>query len=276
MPVTFAELEQTARAKVAAVRDSPQGRYELRRQFYEEFAGRWPNIPSDGSSELAFLRWEIARGVLNPLDHPRCPGSPWWRAVNEDLLYAATLAGLIHDSAFAFADTVSAPVAFWLRYLKEQTSVAWYRAHNAAIVTGYLHRTQEALQENLSEQVFVNIVLYRVLYAQTLVESNTQTLLGKLERILGSPRLSGVDFIVHLPDFYPQHYPLTSDDIDHILEKGHSLEEEGVVILDHCIIIPELAKLYDFAADCLDIPQLRSLLSDGKPVYPVLAMSQVT
>ena len=33
---------------------------------------------------VAFMRWQQARGVLNPLDDD-IRGSRWWRAVNEDL-----------------------------------------------------------------------------------------------------------------------------------------------------------------------------------------------
>ncbi|QWZ08469.1 hypothetical protein KRR39_00915 [Nocardioides panacis] len=34
---------------------------------------------------LAFVDWQVRRGLMNPHDHER-PGSPWWRAVSERLL----------------------------------------------------------------------------------------------------------------------------------------------------------------------------------------------
>lgn len=47
-------------------------------------------------AEIAFMRWQLRRGVLASPDSAR-PGSPWWRAVNLALLRDATEAALLVD-----------------------------------------------------------------------------------------------------------------------------------------------------------------------------------
>ena len=69
---------------VAEVRDDPAGRIRLATDAYAFRRGGRRYRPY-GKAVVAFMRWQRARGVLNPLDADM-PGSPWWRAVNEDLL----------------------------------------------------------------------------------------------------------------------------------------------------------------------------------------------
>ncbi len=261
-------LQQQARDMVSAVEDDPQGRLKLREDFYQKYG--FPTLEHKGkagfgNSELDFLRWEIKRGVLNPLDAPQ-PGSPWWRKVNADFLYQSTLAGLIADQ---FPDTTDTPIdtGLWLPYIRKPGSQTWYRAHNNSIVGGYLRRIPEALRESWAEQQFMNIVLYRVLYAQAMVEGASFAL-GELGRVLANPKLPAVDLLVEIPDFYPQHYPLSPQDIQNILGKGHHLIDIVVDILDEAFILPNLDELYRRTAQWNQQPALRTLEYRGTPVYP--------
>jgi hypothetical protein len=69
---------------VAVVRDDPVRRLGLASRFYDDRPGCVP-IRSYRRAELAFMRWQVGRGLLAAPDAPR-PGSQWWRAVNEGLL----------------------------------------------------------------------------------------------------------------------------------------------------------------------------------------------
>ncbi len=276
----YAELERRARAVVDSVADNPDGRLELRMAFYRKYgrgrelldAGRLnPRIPDAefgfGRSELDFLRWEIRRGVLNPLDGSRgAPGSRWWRDVDLAFLYFGQLAALLHEHG-ADPGEAPLPVRRWLDYIEKPGEVSWYRAHNTSIVTGYQDHRGCAEAEDPGEQLFMNVVLYRLLYAQGMVEGFEFGLLG---RLLADPVLPSVDAMVHLPDFYPDNYPLTEQDIRDITNRGHSLEELGVRILDALLIHPQLARLYRHAADWVDLPELTGWVKGGTPVYPTL------
>lgn len=270
-----------AAQRVAHVRDDPEGRYQLRVRFYEKYGFSTDGGAGYGTSELAFLRWEIDRGVLNPLDHATRPGSRWWREVNEDFLLAGEQAADVAEG-LAPADGMTEPVQFWLRYFRQPSRQSWYRAHNGSIASGYLSRCSAAGEERTSEQVFLNMVLYRVLYAQALVEGEAPgvlyavirwlfghgALLSKLESLIADPRGPSVDVLVHLPDFYPRHYPLSDDDIRHILDRAHGPEQEAVELLDRVLISPYLGRLYRLAAGWLSTPQLCDLVRDGRPCYP--------
>jgi hypothetical protein len=60
---------------VAAVRNDPARRLELAASFYDRRAGA-ASIRSYRRAELAFMRWQLRRGVLAGPDAER-PGSPW-------------------------------------------------------------------------------------------------------------------------------------------------------------------------------------------------------
>ena len=272
----------TAAERVAQVRDDPEGRYRLRVDFYRKYGFAADGGAGYGTSELAFLRWEIERGVLNPIDHPSQPGSRWWRDVNEDFLLAAEQAVDIVDGG-ASVDSATDPVRFWLGYIHKPSRQSWYRAHNGSIAAGYLERMAAASAECAAEQTFLNLVLYRVLYAQALVEGEAPgflyqlihrifghaALLDKLESLIADPRGPSVDVLVHLPDFYPRHYPLSDQDIRHILDKSHGPEQECVDLMDRVLISPYLARLYVLASGWLSTPRLCELVHNGKPCYPL-------
>jgi hypothetical protein len=278
------QVQLPAAERVAQVRDDPEGRYQLRVRFYEKYGFSIDGGAGYGASELAFLRWEIDRGVLNPLDHPTRPGSRWWRDVNEDFLLAGEQAVDVADGLIS-GDGLWEPVQFWLSYFQQPSRQSWYRAHNGSIAAGYLGRAPAAAAERAAEQIFLNMVLYRVLYAQALVEGEAPgalyaivrwlfghgALLSKLESLIADPRGPSVDVLVHLPDFYPRHYPLSDDDIRHILDKCHGPEQDAVELMDRVLISPYLGKLYRLAAGWLSTPQLCELVKDGRPCYPAHA-----
>jgi hypothetical protein len=272
-----ASLLERARERVAGVADDPEGRYHLCDAFYRRY-GFGPGT-GYGASELCFLRWEIERGVLNPISSAR-PGSPWWREVNAGLLFHPACAAALHEAGSD--GDVSGPVKTWLSYLRKPSPQSWYRAHNASTVEGYLTHADAARVEGPPERTFMNVVLYRLLYAQALVESDAPGLLNllahlglgrflrKFEALIASPRSPAVHVLVHLPDFYPRHYPLTPDDIRDVMDRGHSAEALAEEFLDRVLVSPSLTKLYALAARWLDMPAVNTLVAGHTPVYPGL------
>jgi uncharacterized protein with NAD-binding domain and iron-sulfur cluster len=238
----------------------------MREDFYKKFGDVPGNTYGFGTSELAFLRYEIRRGVLDPLtgDHP---GSPWWRGVNSDFLYFSELAGLIFEAGLTGAE-VSHEVRKWLDYLQAPSATSWYEAHNTSIVRGYLDRIRLARMERRAEQLFMNEVLYRLLFAEALA---TGVALGDFGEIIASPLLPSVDILTHLPAFYPEHYPLTPEDVINVRHLGSGLDAEAARVLDELLILPHLDQLYHLAEEQLELPQLDRLIRDGKPVYPDVA-----
>ncbi len=261
--------EKEIRATVAALADDPEGRYAIREKFYHRYGDVFTEHGKGlGNSELAFLRWEIERGVLNPLDHPTHPGSPWWRAVNLDFILQAELAAGAFEEKMQ-PEQFAGPIRTWLDYLYHQRPARWYRAHNHSIVSGYLSRIEEAKSEHPAEQYFVNEVLYRVLFAEAMAQGE-HLAFGKLGKILANPRLISVDILVHLPSFYPRHYPLTAEDIRQVRHQGHNIREIGVLILDDLIILPKLSRLYAWASNWLEVHELSTWVSNDTPIYPHL------
>ena len=78
------DAAEEALSLVAAVRDDPARRLGLASRFYNDRPGR-VSIRAYRRAELAFMRWQVGRGVLAPPDGEQ-PGSEWWRSVNEGLL----------------------------------------------------------------------------------------------------------------------------------------------------------------------------------------------
>jgi hypothetical protein len=71
--------------QVEAVRDDPAERLALLRLTYHGPTGRAPHHLPFRRAATAFMRWQLARGVLAP-PHASPAGSPWWRAADERLL----------------------------------------------------------------------------------------------------------------------------------------------------------------------------------------------
>jgi hypothetical protein len=266
------------------VRDNPEGRYQMRVAFYKKYGFARDGGAGYGTSELGFLRWEIGRGVLNPLTDTAQPGSPWWRNVNEAFLYSSELAAAIQEGT-APASRATEPVRLWLDYIRSPTRQSWYRAHNGSIVAGYFAQGPSAVAESDAERRFLNMVLYRLLYAQALVEgeapgvlswlvrklSRHAAVLEGLEHLISDPRGPSVDLLVHLPDFYPDHYPLSQTDIEHVFDRGHGLEQDAEALMDRVLISPYLTTLYGLAAKWLLAPRLPALVQNDQPCYPVFS-----
>lgn len=259
-------LKVLAAERTERVRDNPEGRYLLREEFYQTFGhGRFSRF-GFGHSELAFIKWET-RGVLHPPD-ANPPGSPWWNQVNLEFIYWSELAALIHLAGLQISESdVPGQVHHWLQFIIEPTSKHWYRAHNSSIIGAYNKFAHLAEEEIHPEQVFINMVLYRLLYAQAMVEAE-HFAFGKLGQFLADPRGFAVDFIVHDPFFYPSTYPLTREEQQIILGQKHSIGELEVEFFDKVLILPHLEELYQTASNINDTPELMNFINDGKPVYP--------
>ena len=250
-----------ALAKVSAVRDDPSARLSLMQNAY--------HVPSQvdlgylpfRQAASAFMRWQLRRGLLNPADSPT-PGSPWWRAMNERLLYDVCEARAL---AFGNPGSPSSPtVAAWLGFIRHPTAASWYRAHNMSVVSAYLEHEHLASGESRVERFFINLVLIRVLYTHALV-ARPRLALGWLAiagRPLGDPRLGMTGIFLSLSRVLPDRYPL-GDDLAPYLRAEHGIGH----LLDVGVIQPRLERLYDWSADELAIPGLRQLLCGEIPCY---------
>jgi hypothetical protein len=250
-----------ALAKVSAVRDDPSARLSLMQNSY-----RVPSHVDRGylpfrQAASAFMRWQLRRGLLNAPDSPT-PGSPWWRAMNERLLYDGCEARAL---AFGSPGSPSSPtVAAWLGFIRQPTAASWYLAHNMSIVSAYLEHEHLASRESRVERFFINLVLVRVLYTHALV-ARPRLALGRLAfagRPLGDPRLGMTGIFLSLSRVLPDRYPL-GDDLAPYLRAEHGIGH----LLDVGVIQPRLERLYDWSASELGIPGLRQLLCDQTPCY---------
>ena len=208
------------------------------------------------------MRWQIGRGVLAP---PRAvpPGSPWWRAVNEDLLCDAWEARLL---ARGRPGTISRQsVDLWAQFLRNPSPAAWYRAHNASIVAGYLaHRDLSELELPV-ERFFMDVALLRVLYADSLLAAPRLALgrLAPVGRLLGDPRWRGANFFLSLHNILPHRYPLAGVTVEEILEAENYFGR----LIDYGVILPRTSDLFVLAASRLNEPRLLEMVRNGVPVY---------
>ena len=250
-----------AKAQVAAVRDDPSGRLALITRTYHGPTGHAPQHLPFRRAALSFMRWQVQRGVLNPMDGSP-PGSPWWRSINERLLLdgcesVALTAGLSGQHP-------SPSVRLWLAFIETPTARNWYRAHNASIVTAYLEHRGLAEAESVPERFFMNVALGRVLYAHALVGARRLALgrFAPLGRLLGDPRLGMAGAFLSLGRVLPDRYPL-ADEVDTYLADEQRLGR----LLDYSVIAPRLQRVYEWSAGELGEPRLLDLVRDGNPVY---------
>ena len=179
---------EVADAQVAVVREDRSGRLALMRSLYEAAPGRAELHLPYRRAALAFMDWELRRGLLNP-PGGAVPGSPWWRAVNERLL---------RDTAEARAHVLglggpvsSSSVVCAVDFVQRPSARTWYRAHNSIIVRAYLEHRELAEAESRVERFFINLVLVRVLYAHAMVAAPRLAMswLWPIGPVLGDPRL---------------------------------------------------------------------------------------
>lgn len=259
--VAMATAAEHAAGQLASVRDDPMARLALLRTLYETPAGWDERRLPYRRAALAFMRWELRRGVLNPTD-AAAPGSPWWRAINDRLL---------RDTAEARAHvlglggpTTSSSVADSVTFIRRPSVRTWYRAHNAIIVRAYLDNHELAEGESRVERFFINLVLVRVLFAHALVAAPRLALgwLSPLAPLLGDPRLAVTGIFLQLSRVLPDRYPLR-EDLDWYVGRENGFGR----VLDLGVIRPRLDQLYSWSARELSIPELAPLLRDGVPAY---------
>jgi hypothetical protein len=250
-----------AEAQVAAARDDPAARLALLTRTYHGPTGRAPRHLPFRRAALSFMRWQVRRGVLNPLDASP-PGSVWWRAVNERLLRdgceaVALVGGLPGEPS-------SQAVRLWLEFIARPTGRNWYRAHNASIVGAYLKHRGLAEAESAPERFFMNVALGRVLYAHAL-SGAPHLALGRfapLGRLLGDPRLGMAGAFLSLGRVLPDRYPLALD-VESYIAGEHRLGR----MLDYAVIVPRLQRVYEWSAEELGEPRLLELVRHGSPIY---------
>jgi hypothetical protein len=246
---------------VEAVRDSPAGRYRLAAEFY---GGQHAGTPRSRyqRAELSFLGWELERGVLNAPSLQQ-PGSRWWRAVSDRLLCDKVEADLL--STGGAGRPSSRRVELWAQFIRAPSPAAWYRAHNASIVTGYLDHQALAAAELSVERFMMNVALLRVVYAHAVAAAPRLALgpLAPLGRLLGDPRRGSVGVFLDLRNVFPHSYPLDDWPLAGLIGAEGPLARA----LDYGIISSRLAELYEFAALALDAPRVRGFVSDGTPCY---------
>lgn len=260
-------IERKVKESVDSVANDPEGRFKLRKEFYSKYGfGHCWNRSGYGNSELDFLNWEIKRGVLNPLDSNH-PGSHWWREVNSEFIYNSELAGAIYESGIK-SKSLSNQVQLWIEYIENPNEDTWYRAHNSSIIMAYLNKRFLIYLENYFEIIFVNMVLYRVLYAQAMVEE--KSILGEIGEFIANPIFDSVELIVSLKDFYPLNYPLEKEDYIELIGDEFSWEDTLVNLLDRFLIKPHITELYQFGAQVNMIPELLRFLNNKEPNYPCM------
>ncbi len=255
------DAAEEALTMVAAVRHDPALRLELASRFYDDRPGR-ASIRAFRRAELAFMRWQVSRGVLAPSESAR-PGSGWWRSVNESLLRDACEADRL---AAGRPGQASKPaVARWVDFLGAPSARTWYRAHNASIVAGYLEHRHLCAAEMPVERFFMDVAIARLVCVHALV-IRPRLAVGRLAlagRLIGDPRWRGADLFLSLHNILPDRYPLTGLSIDQIL----ALENYTGRLIDYGVILPKMQALYEFAASDLDEPLLLDLVRNGFPVY---------
>jgi len=255
------DAAEEALRTVAAVRHDPERRLRLASRFYDDRPGR-VSIRAYRRAEVAFMRWQVTRGVLAP-PAARPAGSPWWRAVNEGLLRDACEADLLLMGRPGPPSTPA--VSRWVDFLPQ--------AHRRGLVPGpqlqhrggYLEHRHLCPAELPVERFFMDVALGRVLFAHALVTS-PRLALGRLRaaaRLLGDPRWRGADLFLSLHRILPTRYPLTGVSIAEIL----GAENYAGRLIDYGVILPRTQALYAFAAADLGEPRLLDLVRDGFPVY---------
>lgn len=252
---------EQAERLIADVRDDPGRRMRFALDTYTFHRGSQRYRPY-GRAVVAFMRWQQARGVLNP-PNDDAPGSPWWRAVNEDLLRDTCEAKLLVQRGAGEASRPS--VERWISFFEAPSATAWYQAHNASIVAGYLAHHDLATHEAPAERFFMNVTLLRVFYAHALVADGDLALgcLSFISRLVGHPRVRTPAAFLAMKHILPTSYPIPVSDIEELIARENPVGR----ILDYGVIVPRVDALYTFSAQSLDEPRLLGLIRDGAPVY---------
>lgn len=247
--------------QVDAVRDDPAARLQLLARTYHGPVGRAPRHLPFRRAAVSFMRWQLSRGVLAPMN-AMPPGSPWWRAVNERLLRDGC--EVVARSGGMGGTPSSHPVELWMSFVSNPTARTWYCAHNASIARAYLDYRDLANGESRPERFFLNVVLLRVLYAHALVAAPRLALgwLASLGPLVGDPRFSMTGIFLSLSRVLPDRYPLDGEVAAYV-----ATERNVGQMLDYGLIRPRLQQLYEWSAKELDEPALVECIRDGSPTY---------
>lgn len=264
---TLDTLIREATDRTALAQDDPEERYHLRRSFYRRYGFGEGVVFGYGISELTFLRWEIERGVLNPLDHASRPGSRWWRSVNDRLLFSAELGALAHEVGLRGAH-LPRDVRLWLDYLSAPSVASWYRAHNGSIVSGYLSYAHEALLETDAERRLLGSVLDRLLFAHAMVLPGALPVGddGAWASRMADPRGPLVSFVLRSKALYPRCYPLVAGP-DRRAERAWTED-----LVDERVVRPLLPAIHAAAGAAIEMPELPLLTRGGAATYPDYAL----
>ena len=262
--MTLKKIEKDVKKFIATIKHNPTARLKSRENFYKKYGASDRGEFGFGNSEIAFMKWENDRVIRSP--DANTQGSEWWNAVNLWFIYLSEL-GVKAKEANIPKSALPIPAQFWIDFIENPSDSTWYRAHNSSIIDGYLKYPLLAKKENESEQVLINIVLYRLLFAQAMVEGKDFAF-GRLGKIFANPRGTAVNLITQFEYFYPTNYPMSAEDKRHLLGQSHDLGVFGMKFLDDVIIEPEFAQLYQEASEWNQQPQLLKLLVENKPAYP--------
>lgn len=250
-----------AAQSVVRVADDPAARLALLRDVHE-LPGHLArgHLPFRRAAS-AFMGWQLRRGLLNPTTADPA-GSPWWRAVNADLLHDL---GEARELALGRpGEPSNAAVEAWRRFISRPSARAWYRAHNLTVARAYLAHESLARDESRVERFFINLVLMRVLYAHAMV-AEPRLALGRLapvSRPLGDPRLGMTALFLSLSRVLPDRYPL-GDDVERYVAAEHGFGH----LLDVGVISPRATALYEWSAATLGLPGLAALFNGDTPCY---------
>jgi len=250
-----------AERMVAEVRDHPTARIRLAADTYALRGVSRPYRPYR-RAVVAFMRWQQARGVLNALDSD-APGSPWWRAVNEDLLRDTLEAKLLVEREDGEPSRPN--VQHWVDFFRAPSARSWYLAHNASVVGGYLTHSDLAALESRAERFFMNVVLVRVLFAHALV-LDADLALGRfafVARLIGHPRARGPQALLSMKDVLPVSYPIDEVEVEELVDS----ENKVFRMVDYGVIAPRVDALYAASAQAIGEPRLLDLVRDGTPAY---------
>jgi hypothetical protein len=260
-PLSQQSAAARALAQVEATREDPAGRLDLVTTTYRDAHGDVRHLLPFRRAAASFMRWQVNRGVLNPMDADP-PGSRWWRAVNERLLRDGYEG--VARCAGCGGPPSSATIDLWTAFVIRPTARTWYRAHNASIVAAYVEHHDLSLTEGKVERFFMNVVLLRVLYAHALVAAPRLSLgpLAPLGGALGDPRLGAAGAFLALARVLPDRYPAGAG-MDTYLSEENRLGR----LLDYGVIASRLQPLYEWSATELAQPGLLDLIRDGSPIY---------
>ncbi|MFK7771202.1 MAG: hypothetical protein AB8F94_03645 [Saprospiraceae bacterium] len=259
------EVKKELKQLLASIKYNPDARLKSREVYYKKY----DKTSSEegygyGNSELAFLKWELDR-VLRTANGEEAK-SEWWSEINLRFIYLSELGAKAKERGIA-KNEIPIPSQFWYEFIENPNETSWYKAHNSSIINAYLRHADLAKKESSFEQIFINIVLYRLLFAQAMVEGKDFAF-GRLGKIFANPNGYAVNLITQMEDFYPANYPMVQEEINDLLGKSHCLSALGMKLLDDVIIEPEFFQLYQDASKWNREPQLVSLLVENKPAYP--------